>query len=151
MSKLGTYSALNRLLTVLYRSLPMYLTFACPWSQRADAKALAVVGRIVDDQKQLSNRVAKLIMAEYGPVDMGEYPLDFPDTHDLSIDYLVGKLVACQKYDIERLEACVADLKEDRPAAALAEEALGNARGHLEALEELNAEISKVGASWIKQ
>ncbi len=37
----------------------------------------------------------------------------------------------------------MADVQSERPAAGLAEEALGSARGHLETLEELAAELSK--------
>ena len=138
MTKQGTYHALNRLLTILYRSLPMYLTFACPWTRRGDEKAVAVLRNVVEDQKQLAARVAEYIM-RVGPVEMGEYPADFPDTHDLALDYLVVKLIQCQKNDVQAIEECVAQLTDDRKAAALAEEALGAARGHLESLEELVA------------
>jgi hypothetical protein len=145
MDKLGTYQALNRLLTIIYRSLPMYLTYACPWTHRGDEKAVATLSHIVDDQKQLSNRIAEHIL-RLGPIDMGEYPLDFPDTHDLGLDYLIIKLVQCQKNDVAALEHCVVDLKGDRTAAALAEEALGAARGHLESLEELAVEVARHGS-----
>jgi hypothetical protein len=134
--------ALNRLLTILYRSLPMYLTDACPWTQRADDKAVAALRHIVEAQKQLSNRVAEYILAHYGPIQLGEFPLDFPDTHDLSLDYLIGKLVQCQRQDVAALEQCVADLAADRAAATLAEEALGAARGHLETLEDLSGQTA---------
>jgi len=150
MNKPVIYQALNRLLTLLYRSLPMYLTYASPWTRRGDEEALAVLGRIVEDQRQLSTRVASYIMEHYGPIELGEYPLDFPDTHDLAFDFLITKLVACQKADVAAFEQCIADLKQDRHAAALAEEALGAARGHLETLEELAARITKEGATWAK-
>ncbi len=145
MDQLDTYQTLNRLLTIIYRSLPMYLTFACPWTHRGDEKAVATLGHIVEDQKQLANRVAEYIL-KTGPIDMGEYPLDFPDTHDLGLDYLIVKLVNCQKDDVAALEQCVADIKNDREAAALAEEALGSARGHLESLEELAGHLTKHGS-----
>ncbi|MEX2317447.1 MAG: hypothetical protein WD669_09870 [Pirellulales bacterium] len=150
MSKTGTYQALNRLLTVLYRSLPMYLTFALPWTHVGDEKAVEVLSHIVDDQRRLSTRVAHYIMEHFGPIELGEYPLDFPDTHDLAFDFLVGKLLACQKADVGAIEEIVAQLKDDREAQALAEEALGAARGHLETLEELAAETAKHGISWAK-
>ncbi len=129
--------SLNRLLTIIYRSLPMYLTQACPWTHRGDEKAVAALARIVDEQKQLATRVAEFILEHHGPIEMGEFPLDFPDTHDLSLDYLLTKLVICQKNDIAALERCAADLQKDRAATALAEEALGAAKGNLETLEEL--------------
>ena len=150
MSNLGTYQALNRLLTILYRSLPMYLTYAAPWTRRGDERASEALRRIVDDQQQLSTRVAQHIIEDYGGVELGDYPLDFPDTHDLAFDYLIGKLVTCQKSDVAALEECDAALAGVREAALLAEEALGSARAHLETLEELADDISKQGVSWAK-
>ena len=65
--------------------------------------------------------------------------MEFTDTHDLSLDYLLGKLAFYQKQDIAAIEQCVPDLAGDPQGRALAEEALGTARGHLESLEELLA------------
>jgi len=150
MSKPGNYQALNRLLTILYRSLPMYLTYASPWTRRGDEAATEAMRRIVEDQQQLSTRVAQYIIDHYGGVELGDYPLDFPDTHDLAFDYLIGKLVTCQKSDMAALEECAAALAGEPEAAALAEEALGSARAHLETLEELADEAAKQGVSWGK-
>jgi hypothetical protein len=143
MTKPGTQVVLNRVLTTLYRSLPMYLAYATPWTQRGDDKAVAALQRIVADQKQMANRIAQYVLEHHGPIEMGEYPVDFLDTHDLALDFLVSKLVQCQKQDIAELEKCVALLQSDRPACALAEEALGAARGHLESLEELTGQLVK--------
>ncbi len=63
--------------------------------------------------------------------------MTFTDTHDLSLDYLVNELVDYQRQDIAAIEKCVADLNADGNGRALAEEVLGNARGHLESLKEL--------------
>lgn len=150
MNKSGTYQALNRLLTILYRSLPMYLKYASPWTHVGDEKAIDVIAHIVEDQRRLSTRVAHYIMEHFGPVEMGEYPLDFPDTHDLAFDFLVGKLLACQQADVAAIEEIVVQSKDDRAAQALAEESLGAQRGHLETLEELAAEAAKHGISWAK-
>jgi len=151
MSQVGIYNALNRLLTTIYRSLPMYLTYASPWTHRGDERATETLERIVEDQRQLSTRIAQYIMDHYGPVDLGDYPLDFPDTHDLAFDYLVCKLAACQRADVAAIEAAAAELQGDRQAAALAEEALGSARAHLETLEELAEQAAKDGVTWVKQ
>ncbi|MBI3836741.1 MAG: hypothetical protein HY288_02240 [Planctomycetia bacterium] len=137
MSKLGTYQALNRLLTILYRSLPMYLTYAHPWTHRGEEKALTNLRHIADDQKQMAGRIARHILDHHGPIETGEYPIDFLDMHDLSLDFLITRLVQCQKNDVAAIEQCVAELRADRQAGVLAEEALGAARGQLEALEEL--------------
>jgi len=145
MTKLGTYHALNRLLTILYRSLPLYLDYACPWTYRGDEKAVATLRNIVAGQKQLSTRVAQAVMA-LGPTEIGEFPIEFLDMHDLSLDFLVKKLIEYQKKDIAALEQCAAELAPDRKASALADEALGAARGHLESLEDLASQPASNGA-----
>ncbi len=63
--------------------------------------------------------------------------MTFTDTHDLSLDYLVNELVDYQRQDIAAIEKCVVDLNADGNGRALAEEVLGNARGHFESLKEL--------------
>lgn len=151
MSQLGNHDVLNRLYAILHRSLPMYLTYATPWTYRGEEPATEALHHIVEDQQQLANRIAEHILEHYGPVDGGDYPLDFPDTNDLAFDFLVSKLVACQKRDLAAIERCVSQLMGDHEARALAEEALGSARAHLETLEELDAEVSKAGATWIKR
>ncbi len=150
MTHRSNHQVLNRLLTVLQRSLPTYLTYASPWTHKGDEQAVDVLRHIVDDQQRLAGRVADHILDEYGPVVLGDYPLDFPDTHDLAFDYLLGKLVICQKADVAKLEACVSEIMDDPTALALAEESLGSARAHLETLEELAAKAAKAGVSWAK-
>ena len=140
MDKPGIYNALNRLLTVLERSMPMYLSYARPWTNKQDDKAAAALARIVEVQKKLATRVGELVL-DYGPVNLGFYPVEFYDMHDLSLDFLLSKLVEYQKRDVAKLEQCADALQADRRAAEVAEEALGAARGHLETLEELTAEL----------
>jgi hypothetical protein len=142
MDKMGIYHALNRLLTILERSLPMYLSWASPWTRQGDEKAVQALSHIVDEQKRLAARVAEIILRS-GPINLGEYPHEFYDVHDLSLDYLLGRLVAYQKRDVAALERSVGELQSDREAAAVAEEALGAARGHLETLEELAADLAR--------
>jgi hypothetical protein len=147
MMKPAVYHALNRLLTVLERSLPMYLSYATPWTHTGDEKALAALAHIVADQKLLAERVAQLVL-ELGPIDIGEFPIAFLDMHDLSLDFLLGRLVEYQKKDVAALQQWVEDLQSDRRAAAAAEEALGAARGQLETLQELQAELGKSPSTW---
>jgi hypothetical protein len=143
MSHPSTYQILNRLLTILYRSLPMYLTYATPRRHQGEEQALKTLKLIAADQEQISQRIGQYIIEHHGPIEIGEYPIEFLDLHDLSLDFLVGRLIDYQKRDISAMEACVALLKHERGAAALAEEALGGARGHLESLEELAAQFAK--------
>jgi predicted outer membrane protein len=50
---------------------------------------------------------------------------------------LVSELAFYQQQDIAIIERCVAELVTDPQGRSLAEEILGNARGHLESLDEL--------------
>lgn len=137
MTNSDSNAVLNRLLVILHRSFAMYLADARPWTHAGDQEALKVIGHLVDDQKRYARRVVDLLMDRRVAFGWGEYPIIFTDTHDLSLDYLLTEVIHYHKQDIQAIEACVRDLGTDLTAKALAEEILGNARGHLESLEEL--------------
>lgn len=126
---------LNRLLATLHRSLPQYLQDSHYWTRRGDERAEAVVRHLVEDQRALSARLAELILERVGQIAPSSFPMEFTDLNLLSLDYLLQELIRHQRLDVETIEECVADLRGDRPARELAEEVLGNARGHLENLE----------------
>ncbi|HEX3868976.1 MAG TPA: ferritin-like domain-containing protein [Pirellulales bacterium] len=134
-SNVDTMQLLNRLLVVEHRSLPMYLTDACPWRRAGDEKAAETLENIVADKRQMVARIVEFIQDRGGTIGLGHFPMEFTDTHDLSLDYLVRELVRCQRLDIERIERLVDLLRDDRAACELAQEALGADRAHLEALE----------------
>jgi hypothetical protein len=69
--------------------------------------------------------------------DNGEFPIEYTDSHDLSIDYLVQQAIDSQKQDIADLTRCVEALRLAPSAQSLASETLGMAKGNLETLEEL--------------
>ena len=132
--------ALVRLLATQTHSLAMYLTYTSPWMRDGDNHAMQVVSQVVEDQKQIAARVFDHMQQLYGRVDSGEFPMEFTSTHDLSLEYLVKLVIASQQQDIKTLEACVRELSADPTARVLAEEALGEARGHLESLVELTSQ-----------
>ena len=148
MDNPGIYDAINRLLTVLERSLPIYLSYAKPWTRKGDQKATTALAHIVEDQQKLAARATELVL-ELGPTNQGEYPNEFYDVHDLSLDFLLSKLVEFQKLDVTTLQRCAEQLRSDRQAAEVADEALGAARGHLETLEELAADLGKSSSTWL--
>ena len=130
-------ATLNRLLVTLHRSLPMYLADAAPWTHHGDERARKVLGHIVADHRMYSGRIADLLLSRRKLISFSDYPMVFTDTHDLSLDYLIGELIFYQKQDIVTIQNCVIGLQNDSAGRTLAEEVLGNARGHLESLEEL--------------
>lgn len=133
----NSVAVLNRLLQIQYRSLPMFLAGADPWTQQGDAKAAEALANIVADQKASAKRIADLILERGSQVDTGNFPIEYAELHFLALDYLLKELVERQKVDLARIERCVADLAGDRQAKMLAEEVLGAERAHLETLESL--------------
>lgn len=142
MDQANSIGVLNRLLGVHNRSFPTYLTSARPWIHGGEEKAAEALQHIAADQKEMVNRIASLILSNDEAVDLGEYPMEFTDTHDLSLDYLLHELVRYQQQDIATIESCVEQLNHVPMARALAEESLGAAKGHLESLKELLEETN---------
>jgi hypothetical protein len=130
---------LNELLAIEYRSLPMYLTYASPWRHSQDARAGEVMQHIVTDQQHMSARLVEEIQDRGSSPEVGDFPMDFTDMHDLSLDYLVKDVLVWQQRGVDRIEQIAAALEGDRAARELAQEVLGAERAHLEALAELIA------------
>ncbi len=138
MSRDQSLGLLNRLLAIQYRSMPMYLSEAKLWVHPGDEKATATLQHIVTDQKAMVSRIADVVLARRGSVNMGGFPMDFTDTHDLAFDGLLKRVLEYQLLDIAAIEQLIARIpKSDREALELAQEALGSERAHLEALQEL--------------
>jgi hypothetical protein len=131
------FDLLNDLLAIEYRSFTIYLTDACPWTHHGDEKATETLRNIVLDQKAMVQRIWDFILDAGVRVDTGEYPMEFTDTHFLSLDFLLKELVRYQRRDVAAIERIASQLADDRAARELAEETLGTQRAHLEALEGL--------------
>jgi hypothetical protein len=129
---------LNEGLVIVYRSLPMYLGHAAPWVAYGDERAQQVLDRIVADQKAFVHRLSALLDERRHTTDLGEFPMNFTDLHDLSLTFLVKRLISYQKRDIEALESCARRLADDAEGQSLVEEIIDAARGHLESLESLD-------------
>ena len=140
MSPPSTIEVLNRLLVLHERSLPMYLSYAPPNRMADHPQAKAVLDQIVEDQKRTIDRLATIVLDSGGQVDYGEFPMAFTGLHDLSLDYLLKLMAERQKKLVAACEN-LANLLGSAPyAQAAAREALGEAKGHLQNLEELLAE-----------
>lgn len=128
---------LSRLFRILNRSLPVYLAGAEPWTKPGDEAAAKGLGDIVADQRLYAGRIADAILRERGRIDSGDFPMEFTELNMLSFDFLIKEMIRRQKLDIAAIQRCVADLTGKMDYQVLGEEVLGNARGHLETLEEL--------------
>jgi hypothetical protein len=142
MSPPSTTDILNRLLVLHMRSLPMYLGYAPPYQLYQNAKAKTVLDQIVDDQKRTIDRLGKMILDNNGTVDYGEFPMSFTSLHDLSLPYLLKILIERQQRSITACEKLADSLSMAPYAQAAAREIVGEAKGHLENLQELQASLS---------
>jgi hypothetical protein len=142
MSPPSTTEILNRLLVLHMRSLPMYLGYAPPYQLYQNAKAKAVLDQIVDDQKRTIDRLGKMILDNNGTVDYGEFPMSFTSLHDLSLPYLLKILIERQQRSITACEKLADSLSMAPYAQAAAREIVGEAKGHLENLQELQASLN---------
>jgi hypothetical protein len=137
MSAADTTDCLDRVLEILERSFPQYMLWARPYVPPGRENVMPVIETIVAGQDSLAERVSQQISESGGLPDHGKFPTDFTDTHDLAIDFLVEEAIDCLKQDIADLEKCVDELRLAPAAQALASEARGLTKGHLEQLEKL--------------
>ena len=142
MSPPSTTEILNRLLVLHERSLPMYLSYAPPYQLAANPHAQAVLDQVVSDQKRTIDRLATIVLDSGGTVDYGEFPMSFTSLHDLSLAYLLKLLIERQEKFIAACERLADQLSLAPYAQAAAREAVGEAKGHLENLKELQTELA---------
>jgi bacterioferritin (cytochrome b1) len=134
-----TISVLNRVLAMLYKSFPQYIMYSRPYIPPSRHSVLETFQEIANNESMLADRISEQIADANGLPDTGFFPMEFTDTHDLSIDYMLREAIRYQREEIAMLEACRDELSLAPMAGALAEEAVGMGKGHLESLEELIA------------
>ncbi len=130
-------SELNRLLALVGHSFPQYLQYSRPYVPPGRNEIIETLDAIAEDQVVLGDRITQMQIDADASIRTGDFPMEFTDMHDLGIDFLVGAAVAYQQQDVETVSEIVENLQAFPAAKALAEEALGMAKGHLESLREL--------------
>lgn len=141
MSTPETINVLNRLLSIHQCSFPMYLTDAPPWTSAAlgpasEEKVVETFELIVADQQAMSQRISAMILEAGGQPAFSDFPMEFTDMHDLSVEFITRRAIGYQSQDIAAIQLRFDALRLKPAPGALAEESLGMAKGHLEALEE---------------
>src|SRR5262245_19533731 len=150
MSSPDTIIVLNRVLEILERSFPQYLRYARPYIPPGRENIMQTIEQIAAGQDALAERVSQHIFESSGLPDHGDFPIEFTDTHDLAIDFLLQEAIDCVKQDVGNLEESVDTLRLAPAAQSLASEALGMTKGHLELLQKLasgSAGTAKIGAA----
>jgi len=139
MTLLDTNAVLNRLLVLHLRSLPMYVSQAPPWINPGRESAWEAVQSIAADHQATADRFGAMILAADGVPGYGEFPLRYTALHDLALDYLLVRILEYERQLIRRISEC-ADLLWMNPALqAGVLESLGEAKAHLQLLEEVTS------------
>ncbi len=130
-----TINVLNRVLEILERSFPQYMRYARPYVPPGRENIMQTIEQIVAGQDALAERMSQHIFESSGLPDHGDFPIEFTDTHDLGIDFLLQEAIDCTKQSVADLESSVDALRLAPAAQSLAAEALGMTKGHLELLQ----------------
>lgn len=131
---------LNRLMTVLCRSLPAYLVDAKPWTRTVAGEPFTAIARLAADQHRYARHLANALSELGKQPSYGRFPAAFAAKNDLALDFLLKDVVACQQEDVKTIEGYAVELEGIPALHALAEEILGNAKGHLDILRGLAKE-----------
>lgn len=137
MPSTETIAVLNRVLAIVLRSFPQYLRWSRPWISPGHERDLEALEKIVTEQDELAERLFEAIDDLGGLPDTGEFPMEFTDTHDLSIDYVLREAVGYGRQDVADLEAAAATPHLAQRAEPLLSEAVRMAKRHLATLESL--------------
>lgn len=142
----STFSALNRLVAIHSRSLPVYLTDARPWGRPGQDEVRRLLQDIANDHRETVDRLAELISESDEYVNTGDFPLVFTCYNDLSLDYLLNKCIEFQKRDLRVIDECLTSLDGSPRLTALVQEIRGAALGHLDSMVELQRASSSSAA-----
>lgn len=128
---------LNRLLAIHCSSLPMYMLDAGSWTSDApkDGELLRAIDNIVVGHKNLAQKIATTIMDLGGVVNTPTFPMEFTDMNFLSLDFMAREVLTLQIRDLAEIEKIVWNVSSNADAKAVAQEALGEAKAHLELLD----------------
>jgi bacterioferritin (cytochrome b1) len=141
---------LNRVLAIVEKSFPQYSRWARPYIPAGRQRAMQTLQDIAVAEDSLARQVTDQIIAMGGLPDSGDFPMEYTDTHDLGIDYMVQEAIGYMRQDIVELELCVQKLAPEPAAHAVVEEILNIERRHLKSLEELHVQpgsSTKFGAN----
>jgi hypothetical protein len=139
MSSPETIDLLNRMHTILYRSLPIYASYARPWSDATREESLHTLDRIVEHQKKMCDRLCTMVLELGGAIEYGHFPMSFTALHDVSFDHIVKIMLERQHKEVVAFSRIADALRLAPVAQALALEAVGESKAHLDMLQELKA------------
>jgi hypothetical protein len=133
------HDVLNELLVLHERSLAVYLTYASPWGhRRVSGDGFDVIREVADSHQVYVTEVGEMLLESDSEVVHGVFPMVYTGYHDLSIDFMLGKMLASEQATVKRLQGCTDRAEADR-VRAIAERSLGASQAHVQELEEFIA------------
>ena len=139
MDRVKVTGALNRVVDILSRSLPVYLEQTSPWIGPGAEEARSLLAKVGSEQRQFAQRIADAVRDQGGQVRVGGFPTEFTAANDLCAEFLVEKVIGDQKQNIESIQLAVDDLEEAPWLRVLAQDVLSGVKEQLETLEALAA------------
>lgn len=137
MNAVDTNAILNSVIVLHQRSLAVYLSDAKPWMGKSGPEVADTLAAVAEDHRETADRISSFVLENGGNVSAGEFPMSFTSLHDLSVDFLLKKLVQHQREAIQFLQQASARLELAPMAKALVDEALGAAKANYDSLKEL--------------
>jgi len=129
---------LNDLLVDAYGSLLQYAIECWPWTDPEDEAEQQTIAEMAAAQKAVVARISALLESRGYAIELGQYP-DWSSLHFVSLDYLLGKLIADEEQLIAAIEQAQPTLKSDPEASAQAFDLLHMEKKHLARLREMAA------------
>jgi len=139
MSETNSHDAselLNRLLVRIYRGLLQYSVDCWPWTDAEESAEKRGLERMAEVQRREVGRLVDTLTGRGLVVDFGNYP-DDSDLHYVSLDYLLGKLVADEEAIVLELQAAQSEASHDTVASRLVADLLKLEKEHVSELREL--------------
>jgi len=134
------FELLNRVAVLHHRSLPTYLTYARPWVRAGSEAKAGIIDDMAADHHDLVQRILRVLEADDRPVMLGDFPMDYTDLNDLSLDFILQELTHYERRLLNTLQEIASWMDRDESSYLLVNMAIGMAMGHLENLAEANGD-----------
>src|SRR5579864_2251226 len=127
-------AVVNRVVVRVYRCLLQYAQECWPWTTATETPGVEppeqkAIEQMAARQRDFVARLVDVLTERGAVVDLGSFP-DFSEMHYVSLDYLLGKLIADEQKLIFELEAAQRALQGDA-ALGLVTELLAGEKGNL--------------------
>lgn len=136
MSTQNIVVTLNQLLADQRFCLVNYVSQSLPWTHAGNEALSEAICSIANDHEHYSRRLSELIGERDGTIGPGTFSTVFTSLNDLSLDYLLTRIIVDQRNRIQNSQEIAAELMGDEQAWNLAREILGSERAHFDILNE---------------